>query len=294
MFIFISYTYFKTTLYYKNNNYLIQIVVELFNIIMEEKIQMNPIKNILLNEYSSVKHGFFRGLDSNGESLSVGINIGHDTIAVNNRRRISNYFGIDISNLVILKQKHSNIVHVINENNIEKYKFSSIEHALKNEGDAIITNIPNLLIGVNTADCAPILLFDSNKNYIAVIHSGWRGTMSSIIENTMTELKELGCNNVIAVIGPCISKNNLILDKELIPHIYHKNFTTNINNVKCHFDMIGLIISKLQNSKIVKHISSVNIDTFSNNDFYSYRRVKQKREGLQFSGIMLINNQYNL
>lgn len=265
-------------------------MVELFNITMIGKLKMKSIVNILFNEYKNIKHGFFRGFDSNGESLNVGINIGHDTVAINNRKRIADYFRIDISNLVILNQKHSNIVHVINKNNIEKYKFSSIERALTNEGDAIITNISNLLIGVNTADCAPILLFDSNKNYIAVIHSGWRGTLSSIIENTLTELKELGCNNVIAVIGPCISKNNLILDKELIPHIYHKNFITNINNIKCYFDMVGLIISKLRNSKIVKHIRSVNIDTFSNDEFYSYRRSNQKREGLQFSGIMLMNN----
>ena len=53
--------------------------------------------------------------------------------------------------------------------------------------------------------------------------------------------------------------------------------------------MLGLVISKLRNNKIVKNISSVNINTFTNNDFYSYRRSNQKREGLQFSGIMLID-----
>ncbi|MBR1944100.1 MAG: polyphenol oxidase family protein [Alphaproteobacteria bacterium] len=254
------------------------------------KHEIKPIYNILFNEYTNIKHGFFRGIDSKGHSLSVGLNIGNDDVAINNRQRIADYFGVAISNLIILNQKHSNIVHVINDNNIDKYKFSSIKNALNNEGDAIITNIPNLLIGVNTADCAPILLFDEQKHYIAVIHSGWRGTISSIIENTITELKELGCDSIIASVGPCISKNNLELEKELIPYMYRKKFTTNIDNIKCNLDMVGLINYKLQNSKVIKNISSVNIDTFSNKAFYSYRRAHQKREGLQFSGIMLVNN----
>ena len=246
---------------------------------------MKPIQNMLLNSYQYVKHGFFRGFDSLGNSLNVGIQVNDN--AVDNRKRIADYFGVNLSNLVILNQKHSNIVHVITNDNIEKYKFSSVENALKNEGDAIITNVPNLLIGVNTADCAPILLFDDKNNYIAAIHSGWRGTIGSIIENTVTELKELGCTSVIAVIGPCISKNNLILEKELIPYIYKRNFTQDINENECHFDMLGLVIKKLRNNKIVKNISSVNINTFTNECFYSYRRSHQNREGLQFSGIML-------
>lgn len=248
---------------------------------------MKPIQNMLLNSYQNVKHGFFRGFDKQGNSLNVGIQVGDNAIA--NRERIANYFGIDLSNLIILNQKHSNIVRVITNDNIERYKFSSVENALKNEGDAIITNIPNLLIGINTADCAPILIFDDKKNYIAVIHSGWRGTIGSIIENTLTELNELGCTSVISVIGPCISKNNLILETELIPYIYKRQFTKSINDNECNFDMLGLVINKLRNNKIVKNISSVNINTFTNNDFYSYRRSNQKREGLQFSGIMLID-----
>ncbi len=250
---------------------------------------MKPIQNILLNKYKNVKHGFFRGFDSKGVSLSVGINIGNNEVAINNRQRIASYFGVEFNNLIILNQKHSNIVHVINDSNINKYKYTSIENALNNEGDAIITNIPNILIGVNTADCAPILLFDHIKNYIAVIHSGWRGTLGNIVENTITELKELGCNHLIASIGPCISKDNLELERKLIPNIY-KKFTKDTSEEKCCLDMTGLIISKLHNYKIIENISSVNINTFTNKNFYSYRRSKQKREGLQFSGILLLDN----
>lgn len=247
---------------------------------------MNPIQDELLNSYKNITHGFFQGFDSTGKSLNVNIKISNN--AIGNRQSIANYFDIESSNLIILNQIHSNIVHVITNDNINQYKFSSVAKELKNAGDAIITNIPKLLIGVNTADCAPILLYDYKKNYIAVIHSGWRGTIGNIIENTLSKLKKLECHNVIAVIGPCISKENLILEQYLIPSIYHEQFTKNSNNINCQFDMIGVIINKLQNSKIVNKISVVNINTFNNKYFYSYRRAYQIRTGSQFSGIMLL------
>ncbi len=246
---------------------------------------MNPIQDNLLESYKCIKHGFFKGFDSNGKSLNVNVKVGNNAIA--NRTSIANYFGIDISNLIILNQIHSDIVHVITNDNIDQYKFSSIENELNNEGDAIITNIPNILIGVNTADCAPILLYDCKKQYIAAIHSGWRGTIGNIIESTLNKLRALGCKNILAVIGPCIAKENLILNKSLIPSIYHEQFTKNLNNLNCTFDMIGVIVNKLQNSKIVNKISVVNINTFTDKYFYSYRRANQVRKGAQFSGIML-------
>ena len=77
-------------------------------------------------------------------------------------------------------------------------------------GDAIVTKIKNIGIGILTADCAPILLYDPDKKIIGCIHSGWKGALNGIIKNTINKFKELGSktNNLVAVIGPCIKKEN--------------------------------------------------------------------------------------
>jgi len=61
------------------------------------------------------------------------------------------------------------------------------ESSIKNKlpGDAIVTKIKNVGIGILTADCAPILLYDPQKKIIGCIHSGWRGTLNGVIENTI-------------------------------------------------------------------------------------------------------------
>lgn len=73
--------------------------------------------------------------------------------------------------------------------------------------DALITNEHGLRIGVKTADCVPILLYDAGHQAIAAIHSGWKGTVQNIISATITRMKEEFSTNpadICAVIGPCI------------------------------------------------------------------------------------------
>ena len=76
--------------------------------------------------------------------------------------------------------------------------------------DALITNIPGLCICVQTADCVPILICDPVKKVVAVIHAGWRGTVSLITAKTVEKMvDEFACNpaDMLAGIGPSISYN---------------------------------------------------------------------------------------
>ena len=79
-----------------------------------------------------------------------------------------------------LKQIHSDKILIINEETIDKINES--------EGDAIITNLKNIAIGVFTADCVPVILVDENTSTIAAIHSGWKGTYKSITLKTTLHL----------------------------------------------------------------------------------------------------------
>ena len=79
-------------------------------------------------------------------------------------------------------QTHSNKVVIINSKNKNSIKFKS---------DALITNIKGIALGVVTADCVPIILFDVNNQIIGCIHAGWKGAISGIIENTIKKFKKL-------------------------------------------------------------------------------------------------------
>jgi YfiH family protein len=98
--------------------------------------------------------------------------------------------------LVSLQQFHSDVV----------CGFSSASNE-PCSGDASISNTPSLLLGIQTADCVPILLLDPKKRAIAAVHAGWRGTLQRIVEKTIGRMKmEFKSNpsDLLAAIGPAI------------------------------------------------------------------------------------------
>jgi YfiH family protein len=83
------------------------------------------------------------------------------------------------------------------------------------EGDALVTRIQGYALGVFTADCLPILLFDPIQRAVGIIHAGWRGTAKAISQKTVEKMKEaLHCTaeNILAAIGPCIGACCLEVD----------------------------------------------------------------------------------
>ncbi|MDR0640810.1 MAG: polyphenol oxidase family protein [Holosporales bacterium] len=249
---------------------------------------MNLVRNVLLSEVAYIDHGFFdrTGGVSVGdfESLNFGFARGDDDQNVLvNRRIVAEHFGIPLSNLITLNQKHGDTVHVINPNNVEEYKFKDPAGTLSIEGDAIVTNIPGLLIGIHTADCAPILLYGKGSGCIAAIHAGWRGALGNIIEHTISTLFSLGNDDIIASIGPCLQRDNFSVGDDIIARADNE-YLSNIDG-QLLFDMQAFVIDKLLRLG-VKEVSATGIDTFSQENYFSYRR-QNGHCGVQFSGIML-------
>jgi len=113
-----------------------------------------------------------------------------------NRATFQSALGADHLKLVLLKQFHSAVVHFFRAAPSEPRK-----------GDASFSKTPGLLLGVQTADCVPILLVDPKLHAVAVIHAGWRGTLARIAEKTVGELrKRFGSNptDLLAALGPSI------------------------------------------------------------------------------------------
>jgi YfiH family protein len=113
-----------------------------------------------------------------------------------NRRRFQTASGAKDLPLIALKQFHSDVIHLFVTPPGEPCK-----------GDASITNRPNLLLAIQTADCVPILLVDPQKHAIAAIHAGWRGTLARITAKTIGKMQmHFGTNprDLLAAIGPSI------------------------------------------------------------------------------------------
>jgi YfiH family protein len=113
-----------------------------------------------------------------------------------NRRRFQTAAGAKDLPLITLKQFHSDVIHLFDTTPGEPSR-----------GDAIITNRPNLLLAIQTADCVPILLVDPKKRAIAAIHAGWRGTLARIASKTIGKMQMHFATNprdLLAAIGPSI------------------------------------------------------------------------------------------
>jgi polyphenol oxidase len=113
-----------------------------------------------------------------------------------NRRLLQAALGAENLTLAPLKQIHSDAIHLF-----------SAAPAKPCKGDASATNRPGLLLGLQTADCVPILLVDPKKRAIAAIHAGWKGTLARIAEKAVGRMRlEFGSKpaNLRAAIGPSI------------------------------------------------------------------------------------------
>jgi purine-nucleoside/S-methyl-5'-thioadenosine phosphorylase / adenosine deaminase len=113
-----------------------------------------------------------------------------------NRRRFQSALGATDLKLISLKQIHSDVIH-----------FFDAAPAEVCHGDASATNRPGLLLGVQTADCVPILLVDPKKHAVAAVHAGWRGTLARIVVKAIGQMQmqfKTKPADLLAAIGPSI------------------------------------------------------------------------------------------
>ena len=162
-------------------------------------------------------------------------------------------------------------------------------------GDGMVTKIEGIGLAILTADCAPVLFFDPIAKVIGASHAGWRGALNGILENTVDAMLEIGAtrDNIIASIGPCISKLNYEVDitfkKVITKHnsTYKKFFFPKTND-KYLFDLSAYIEARLQNYG-VKASSVIGICTYEmQNNLHSFRRAQHKRVATHQRNISII------
>lgn len=141
------------------------------------------------------------------------------------------------------------------------------------EADALVTDQPNLTIGVITADCTPVLFY-SSEGVIGAAHAGWQGAVNGILENTV-EAMDCDPKTIQTFIGPCISQKSyevsLGFEKPFLDHDKKaKQFFINGNEGKLQFDLAGYCAFRLSLCGVGNIIHN-EIDTLTNVNYHSYR-----------------------
>lgn len=198
------------------------------------------------------------------------------------RKLFSDELCIPLSRMWFPRQVHGTDVLVVD---------SSMPDA--QEADAVVTNERGLLIGVSTADCVPIILYDNVREVIATAHAGWRGTIGRIVEKTIKKMEaSFGCNpvDILAAIGPSISPEAFEVGREVSDIFVREGYADCVVDgyAKPHIDLWQ--VNKLQMLSAglkVQNIDCSPICTFRNSEILFSARKLGIKSGRIVSAIML-------
>ena len=251
------------------------------------------IKSKKLSKFQQINHGFFdkKGGKSTGIYKSLNCGIGSSDSkknVLNNLKIVCKKINCSSKNLILLNQIHSSKFYFINKN----YKFKK----KKLNGDALITNVKKIALGVLVADCVPVLIYDKNLKIISAIHAGWKGVYKEIIKKVVKFLIKKGSNtkNLVAVIGPSISEKSYEVQKDFKDKFLKKDkqskFFFKIRKNKTYFGLNKYVYYHLKKLGI-KNLEIIKKNTFDpKNNFFSARRSIQNKEndyGRNISVIMI-------
>ena len=230
----------------------------------------------ILKKNKNIAHYFFgmRGGVSSGKFSSLNCGIGSldkKKNVIKNLNIVKKRIGCKKNNLLLLNQVHSNKIFKIN--NVLKKKLI---------GDGFFTSEKNIALGILTADCAPVFIYDKRLKIIGAAHAGWKGAYKGIIKNLINSFKKEGSNtnNIIAVIGPCISKKNYEVKNDFVKKFLKKNKKNkiffNFNKKNIYFNL-PLYIKHQFLSMGIQRIEVIKKDTYTKkNNFFSSRRSSKK------------------
>ncbi len=250
------------------------------------------IRSKKLKKFKQIKHGFFNKKGGLSSGIYKSLNCGPGS---NDKKATVK------KNLLIVKSKiskSSKKIFLLNQVHSNKFIYINSKFNIKKryKADAIITNQKKLPIGILTADCVPILVYDKKSNIIAAIHAGWKGAYRGVITKVINFMVSKGCEkkNICAAIGPCITQKNYNVKQNFFRKFIKKDkknkiFFKNRKNI-FYFDLPNYVKSQLKFNKIL-NIDYINIDTFDyKNNFFSARRslrLKHDDYGRNISIIMI-------
>jgi hypothetical protein len=239
-----------------------------------------------------VRHGFLGRSGGVSQGICSGLNVGwgsedsREAIRENRRRAVEAV--APGAALVTLHQVHSaDALHVI----------APFADDGRPKADAMVADRPGLVLGILTADCAPILLADREAGVVAAAHAGWKGALGGVVEATVAAMERLGAvrARIAAAVGPCIARRSYEVGGAFLRRFAeadpeHERFFALGREGHHQFDLEGFVVSRLAEAGLAR-IEALGEDTYSQPDrFFSYRRATHRAEpdyGRQISLIAL-------
>ena len=235
---------------------------------------MSDVEVIRSELLCGVAHGFLgrRGGVSSGElaGLNVGYGSSDDRGAIDENRRRAIAAVLPGAVLATVHQVHSDDVVYVER----PWPQGERPHA-----DAMVTDRPGLLLGILTADCAPVLFVDPEAKVVGAAHAGWRGAFAGVTDATIAAMKKLGArrDRIAAAIGPCIAQPSYEVDdafrqRFLETDADNARFFVDGPAGKPHFDLPGYVEHRLRAAGV--QCEALRLDTYTDPArFYSYRRA---------------------
>ena len=253
---------------------------------------MSGVEVIRAISLGQLPHGFLgrRGGISVGEcaGLNVGFGSQDDPEAIAGNRRLAVTALHPEAELVTVHQVHS--AEVV----LAKHSWPLDRRP---KVDAMVTDTPNLLLGILTADCAPVLFADHREAVVGAAHAGWRGALAGVTDATIEAMEKLGARReqIHAAVGPCVAQPSYEVDEAFRTNFLHADadnarfFVTGPAG-KPHFDLEAYVVHRLIAAGIGE-VEALNLDTYADSDrFFSFRRATHRGEadyGRQLSAIAI-------
>lgn len=245
-----------------------------------------------------VAYGFYGRTGGVSEGIYASLNCatgsGDDLEKVaKNRNIVAQDLGAEDGVISTLWQCHSAACFAI--------KAHAPAHDERAKGDALVTDVAGLAIGVLTADCGPVLFIGSKPDGAPVIgaaHAGWGGALKGILEDTVAKMGQLGApaESIKACLGPCIMQASYEVQEVFAESFLERHdsaehfFMAGRKAGHLMFDLPGYIAFRLAHAE-VRHVSLMGIDTYTEEEnCFSYRRSTHRNEpdyGRELSAIMI-------
>lgn len=238
------------------------------------------VEVICAEALASVPHGFLgrRGGVSGGilAGLNVGGGSGDDAEAIAENRRRAIEAVLPGAGLASVYQIHSGEA---------VYADAPWPNGERPRADALVTDKPGLLLGILTADCAPVLLADAQAGVVGAAHAGWRGALAGVTDAAIEAMERIGARRerIAAAVGPCIGRESYEVDEAFRSRFVeadpdNSRFFAEAPGEKPHFDLEAYVVHRLQTAGIDK-VAALNLDTYADPErFFSYRRSIHRRE----------------
>jgi len=226
--------------------------------------------------YPECIHAVSTKLISEPYDFSLALHTGEDEASIiDNRKKVSSLLDMgDDLHFIVANQTHSDHIKVMTEKETKGWK--RFDDAVE-DCDALITKQKGVVLTILTADCVPVILYDKEKEVVAAIHAGWKGTEAKIVAKTvqkMTKVYDSNPEDIIAGVAPAIGRCCYEVGKDVAKHFLNEPRSFDVWGEKYMLDLPFINKKQLLDSGVLEeHIEMSGVCTSCEVErFFSYRK----------------------